>query len=155
MVYLTKRFYMYNFIQMLPYFCSDIDYRWHQKGAKTKNVAQGNSSVCHWVSQEDLSNLFLTVFIFCRKSCALKMLINVIACSRHSIALYQPYHSLQWLLLNKPCMLQGELFTVPKNQQIEGKLGTTQRFNHSMIVNREEYIMHRKQPRASWGYFLN
>ena len=27
MVYLTKRFYMYNFIQMLPYFCSDIDYR--------------------------------------------------------------------------------------------------------------------------------
>lgn len=52
-------------------------------------------------------------------------------------------------------MLQGELFTVPKNQKIEGKLGTTQRFNHSMIVNREEYIMHRKQPRASWGYFLN
>lgn len=27
MVYLTKRFYMYNFIQMLPYFCSDIDHR--------------------------------------------------------------------------------------------------------------------------------
>ena len=55
MVYLTKRFYMYNLIQMLPYFCSDIDHRWHKKGAKTKNVAQGNSSVCHWVSQEDSS----------------------------------------------------------------------------------------------------
>ena len=35
---------------MLPWVCSVIDYRWHQKVMRTKKGTQCDSRVCHWFS---------------------------------------------------------------------------------------------------------